>query len=333
MAPRILLAEDGKAVVAAVERGAAATGAEGAAGPLPGAAGRLGADHAAAIVRGTEEGRAVVEQLRAADPDLPVVALFYDDDEALQAGPGVLGADGALVGPLTLASVAGTVRLALRLREARRAAAPPSPFDGPADAALPRPTPVPAAPPPPEPEPPEALRQPALTPVPAGGDNGLELLKRLIVLEVKRSRRYKLPVSIAIVALDGWPERATTLSPGERASTLSSVLATIAGALRDIDMVVPFPDDRIVALLPHTDRAGALVVAGRVVSRIRNLAGPIALTSSAGIATHDGEGDGAVSFASLVKRAAEALTRARAAGGNQAVAGDPPKRRQRILIG
>jgi GGDEF domain-containing protein len=158
-------------------------------------------------------------------------------------------------------------------------------------------------------------------------------LKRLIVLEVKRSRRYKLPVSIAIVALDGWPERAGSLPAAERAGTVSTVLATIAGALRDIDMVVPFPDDRIVALLPHTDRAGALVVAGRVVSRIRGLAGPLAVTASAGIATHDGEGDGTVSFASLVRRAAEALTRARTAGGNQAVAGDPPKRRERIVIG
>ncbi|MFO0584799.1 MAG: GGDEF domain-containing protein [Anaeromyxobacter sp.] len=335
MVPRILLAEDGKAVVEVVERGAALAGAHVDAVPLSQAATRLAPEHDAAIVHGAGPGDALIAAMRAAHPDLPIVALFYDDDDATGAGPGAASADGSLVGPLTLPAVAGIVRLALRLREARLAfgdrelaARPPAPPPPVADLAADAAAATangrggPDA---------EASAGPAAQP--AGGNQGLELLKRLIVLEVKRSRRYKLPVSIAIVALDGWPERAAELTASDRQTTLASVLGTVAGALRDIDMVVPFPDDRLVALLPHTDRAGALVVAGRIVSRIRNLAGALPLTASAGIATHDGDGDGQISFASLVKRASGALTRARGAGGDQALAGDPPKRKERIVIG
>ncbi len=52
---------------------------------------------------------------------------------------------------------------------------------------------------------------------------------------------------------------------------------------------------------------------------------------SVGVSSH--EGQGTVSFGSLVKRAAEALGSARTAGGDRAVGSDPPKRRDRISIG
>jgi GGDEF domain-containing protein len=50
-----------------------------------------------------------------------------------------------------------------------------------------------------------------------------------------------------------------------------------------------------------------------------------------GVATHDG--DGTVSFAGLVKRAGDALARARAQGGDRAEAADPPRKRDRISFG
>ena len=55
------------------------------------------------------------------------------------------------------------------------------------------------------------------------------------------------------------------------------------------------------------------------------------LTASVGVATHGG--DGTVSFGGLVKRASDALGRARAAGGDRAEPADPPKKRERISIG
>jgi GGDEF domain-containing protein len=297
MAPRILLAEDAPAVIAAIRRGAEAAGVEVDAVAVAGADRRLlPREHAAAVVRGNVTGRSVIARLRAADPSLPLIALFHDDDEASE-NVDAAGADGALVGPLSTGAVAGALRLALKLSAATRGVPP-------------------------------ATRAPAPEP-----DRGLELLKRLIVLEVKRSRRYRLPVSIALLALDGWPEQAAHLPPAGRAAILGSVLATVTAALRDIDMAVPFPDDRIVVLMPHTARTGGLQVAGRIVSRIRQLALPVKVTASAGLASHDPDRGEAVSFASMVKRAAEALSRARADGGDQALAADPGRRRERIVMG
>jgi GGDEF domain-containing protein/CheY-like chemotaxis protein len=301
MTPRILLAEDAPAVIAAIRRGAEVAGAQVDAVAVAGAARHLDpGGHAAAVVRGTLAGRSVLEGLRVADPSLPIIALFHDDDEATEQ-PDAMGADGTLVGPLSTGAIAGALRLALRLSSATRG--------------------FPAAP-------------PAQAPAPqAAADRSLELLKRLIVLEVKRSRRYKLPVSVALLALDSWPDRAAQLPPAGRCAILGSVLACVTGAMRDIDMAVPFPDDRIVVLMPHTDREGGLQVAGRFVSRIRLLTLPVEVTASAGLAAHEGDGQEAVSFAGLVKRAAEALSRARAQGGDQAVAADAARRRERIVMG
>jgi diguanylate cyclase (GGDEF)-like protein len=116
---------------------------------------------------------------------------------------------------------------------------------------------------------------------------------------------------------------------------LAETLAVVNSSLRDIDLAVPFGDDRFVVLLPHTPSAGALRVARRLVARIHDAKGPSALlsptTASAGVASHDGQGT--VSFGNLVKRAAGAMARAREAGGDRAESAEPPPPRDRVVMG
>jgi len=69
----------------------------------------------------------------------------------------------------------------------------------------------------------------------------------------------------------------------------------------------------------------------RLVARIRDRDPKAPVTVSAGVAGH--AGGGTVSFGSLVKRAAEALTRARAKGGDRAEPADPPPKRNRVVMG
>jgi diguanylate cyclase (GGDEF)-like protein len=297
MQGRILLADTARSVAVALRREAAPLGLDLDAVAPEEAERTLDPErHAFAIVRGSPEGRELLAALRAADPLLPLLALFVDEVEAQAAGP-VGEADGVIAGPLTPAAIQGAYRIALALRDARARAG-------------------------------EAEARAARVPRPG---HELEFLKRLILVEVKRSRRYRFPVSLVLVALDRWPEAAARLSRRERFAVVTDALAVLTRTVRDIDVVVPFPDDRFLVLVPHTGRGGALQAAGRMCARIREHPGLVRVTASAGVASH--EGDGTVAFGGLVKRAAEALSRARAEGGDRAVAADPPRRRDRIVMG
>lgn len=297
MAGRILVAVDSKPVVSALRRDLEPAGfAMDAVLPVDAAVRLDPARHVAAVVRAAPGADAVVAALKAIDPHLSVLALFFDEEEA-EGYPGGLGADGVLVGPLTAPQVAGTCALAARLTAAQRRLH-------------------------------TAERARPLTP---SGEHDLAFLKRLLFVEVKRSKRYGIPLSLALVSVDGWDRLAAQIGPRARAALLAELTGLVSGAVRDIDIVVPFSEERLVVLMPHTPSAGGLHVAQRICTRVGARATSIPVAVSAGVASH--EGQGTVSFGSLVKRAAEALASARAAGGDRAVGADPPKRRDRISIG
>jgi PleD family two-component response regulator len=243
----------------------------------------------AAVRPGSKEGRAAFEALRAADPALPIVLLVDDEDE-----PGTrLPADGVLVAPLTRTAVVSLFRALARLR---------------AETDLGR----------------------TLARQMTGGSTELpdyEFFKKLLLVEVKRSRRYHYPVSLALLAVDGWAERARNLSEALRSAFLGEVLALVASGVRDIDLPLLYDVERILVLLPHTDAFGARTVAERLVKRARNHPG--GLTVSVGVATYGGEGN--MSFASLVRGASGALSAAQKAGGDRAE--QAPERRKREMAG
>ncbi len=298
MAGRVLVAIESKPVIAALRRDLEQAGFAVDVAPLAAAAGKVDpALHEVALVRAVDGAELVVASLRRADPQLAVVAIFFDEEEA--AGyPGALGADGLLIGPLTAPQVASTCSLAARLTLARRQLA-------------------------------EQTRIAA--PRAVSGAHDLAFLKRLLFVEVKRSRRYGYPLSLALVSVDRWDELSEQLGPRARTTLLGELTGVVATVVRDIDVSVPFSDDRLVVLMPHTATGGGLQVARRICARVRERSSAIPLTVSAGLASHDGHGT--VSFGKLVKRAGEALTRAREAGGDRAVSAEPPKRRDRISIG
>jgi len=293
MARRILVADGSQAVITALTRDLEEHGREVVAVPPDEAVEQSAATRfAAAFVRGSA-GAEVVEGLRAVDPALPIVVVFLDRKEAVL-HPGVRG-DAVLVGPLTPSAVTAACTLAeeLRVRGERIVEL-------------------------------ERLR---MTPA----QRELEFLKRLLFVEVKRSKRYGFPLSLALVAVDGWAALAPKLGGRARTALLAELLGTVRGALRDIDVAVPFSEERLLVLMPHTKADGGLRVAKRLCALVRDRQGTPAVTASAGIAAHDG--DGTVSFGSLVKRAGEALARAVQAGGDRAEPADPPKKRDRISIG
>jgi diguanylate cyclase (GGDEF)-like protein len=163
------------------------------------------------------------------------------------------------------------------------------------------------------------------------GARELAFLKRTLLLEVKRSKRYGFPVALSLFAVDGWSLAAKELGPEGAAALLGGLLAQLRSSIRDIDQVVPFGEDRMLVLMPHTPPAGALRVTARLVAKIRAREQTPRVTVSAGVAGH--AGGGTVSFGSLVKRAAQALARARDQGGDRAEPAEPPPKRNRVSMG
>jgi diguanylate cyclase (GGDEF)-like protein len=231
----------------------------------------------AAIRPASPEGRSAFDALRAADPSLPVVLLVDEEDEPAARLP----ADGTLVSPLTRTAVVSLFRALSRLR---------------AETDLGRTLAK------------QAAAHPAALP-------DYEFFKKLLLVEVKRSRRYHYPVSLALLAVDGWHERAARLAEALRSALLGEVLALVASGVRDIDLPLLYDGERILVFMPHTDALGARTLADRLVKRAR--AHPGGLTASVGVATYDGEGT--MSFASLVRGAGDALLDAQAKGGDRAV--------------
>jgi diguanylate cyclase (GGDEF)-like protein len=284
MSGRVLVVEESRRVVTALRRALQSAGYEVDAAAPPGAARAHDPErHVAAIVRALPGAERTIAALREADPSLAVVALFEDEAEA-DAGASALGADGVLVGPLRAAAVvAAACRMAARMREQSRRIA--------------------------------ELAGPAAS-------RDLDFLKRMLFVEVKRSRRYHTPIALALVGIDGWPAPAARLGARARGRLLGDLLATLAASVREIDVAVPFAADRFVVLMPHTDGQGGLEVSRRLCKRIREATLSVRLTASVGVAAHGG--DGPVSFSALVKRAAEALERARGQGGDRAEGESPP---------
>lgn len=278
MAHRILLLDGSPPVVAAIRRYLKGTEMElqvaSPGGRLEGV--DLGQMSVAAVRPSTPEGRAAFEAMRTADPSLPVVLLLDEEDET----GGRLPADGTLVAPMTRAAVIGLFRALARLRVETEQVR-------------------------------TLTRKLAANPT---APPDYEFFKKLLLVEVKRSRRYHYPVSLALLAVDGWAERATRLAEALRSALLGEVLALVASGVRDIDLPLLYDAERILVFMPHTDALGARTAADRLVKRAR--AHPGGLTASVGVASFDGEGT--MSFAALVRGAADALLLAQSKGGDRA---------------
>ncbi|WP_146210052.1 diguanylate cyclase [Vitiosangium sp. GDMCC 1.1324] len=167
---------------------------------------------------------------------------------------------------------------------------------------------------------------PASEPVRASGDGLLDPLtqfyvfahfKDFVFVEVKRSRRYGLPLALALVAFDPLPVR---VDRELREQLYGGLALAIRRSLRDTDFPVQYSAERVLLLLPHTDLAGAHTVARRVCERVARssltfddqLLRP---TVSVGLAALAPGRES--SFANLVRQAQSSLEEAQAAGGNR----------------
>ncbi|MBS2032537.1 MAG: diguanylate cyclase [Deltaproteobacteria bacterium] len=244
-------------------------------------------------------GEHLCRMLRKRFADLPI-ALLYPPSRAddVEARARMFGADLVLLGPVQKASLLSAMRLLIRMhRLTSRLRDAENPGRLESDDAGPEPLDLPT-------------------------------FKRMLNLEVRKSRRYRFPAAFLLVQLDAEPLKARKLDRRAHAALVGSALATLTRGLRDIDLCVHTGSDRFIVFLPHTANEGAQVVAARLHARVHALGEP-PVACSIGVAGYDGEG--AVSFGSLLRDATLALKRARTEGGDR-VELSGSRKRERVFI-
>jgi PleD family two-component response regulator len=230
------------------------------------------------------------------DPTLPVVLMFSAEDPRGELEAKRAGADNWLVRPLKRLELLYIVRDVILLRatlmRAQRAADERARF-----------------------ELSSGRDGQALEPG-AGRLIQFELFKRLLHIELKRSQRYGFPLSLLVASLDPPARGAPPPLRDDR-----DLLATAArAAIRDIDIPVAFGESDVLVVMPHTDGAGAKLVAERIKKRVRATQGGRAgggITVSIGVVSVEG-GD-RITFAALLAQASRAQKSAAEAGGDRVV--------------
>lgn len=149
-----------------------------------------------------------------------------------------------------------------------------------------------------------------------------DFFKQMLVMELKRAKRYGYSLAVALIALDPWADGSSPTD--EVAKTLRLRVSTaISACVRDIDLPVDFAEDRFLVFLPYTEIEGAEQVGRRIVQSTR-ASGSVEddgvthrLSVSVGIAAlRPGR---PVSFAQLMRDAGLALRAAQLKGGNGVV--------------
>jgi len=248
------------------------------------------------------DGEALCREVKQESPALPVLLLYMPEEENPEERATAAGADACLVGPLKRTTLVTCVGLMLQLAEVRAAARANK-----APAAL-------------EPEADDVAARRFGLEGPSSPD--FDFLKRLLLMEVKRSRRYRYPIALLLLELDHLADRTAHLGSAQRTTLLAEMLGLISGGVRDIDVIVPTTEGRFVAFFPHTPKMGALVVAERMRQRVRTLARLPNMTVSMGLSVFEPSpvrGQTQVSFGNLMKDASEALRKAQAEGGDRVV--------------
>lgn len=137
------------------------------------------------------------------------------------------------------------------------------------------------------------------------------------------ARRNSTPFSVIVIDLDHFKDINDTYGHDSGDSVLRAAAASLSSTVRGGDIIFRFGGEEFVALLSNTPMEGAMRLADRIrkgVAKAEYLSthGPIKVTASLGVASLRPR----ESAEQLLRRADEALYRAKATGRNRVVADD-----------
>jgi diguanylate cyclase (GGDEF)-like protein len=148
-------------------------------------------------------------------------------------------------------------------------------------------------------------------------------LNRRLREELAMAKRFKNPLSCIMVDLDHFKKVNDSLGHQTGDQVLQAIAKALSTDKREYDVVGRYGGEEFLVLLPQVNLSDALTVAERLRKYVEgsDLATqtkrPIRMTISLGVATFNGEGS--VGEEDLIRRADEALYRAKAEGRNRSV--------------
>lgn len=140
-------------------------------------------------------------------------------------------------------------------------------------------------------------------------------LRAVLEQEVARSARFKHPVSLIFLDLDGFKQVNDTRGHLVGSALLRQVGDLLQNSIRQVDFAFRYGGDEFAVLLLETDSAGAMVIGERMKDqfhRQRFLEG-VSITASFGVATYPGHASTATE---LIEAADRAMYRVKAQGRN-----------------
>ena len=155
---------------------------------------------------------------------------------------------------------------------------------------------------------------------PTTGFPHFEFFKKLLVIELKRARRYGYTLAACLVSMDA--AQLGGISASAQKAIQADIARRLRSVIRDIDLPVDYADGKFLVFLPYTDLAGAQKVGARLEAAVRGDTvrdgdRTLSVTISVGIsALKPGR---AVSFARLIRDASLALRAAQLKGGGRVV--------------
>ncbi|MCZ6651200.1 MAG: sensor domain-containing diguanylate cyclase [Acidobacteria bacterium] len=151
------------------------------------------------------------------------------------------------------------------------------------------------------------------------GLHNVRYLNGFLYRELKRCRRYNLPVSVVFLDMDGFKTVNDRFGHLAGSQTLTEVGQVLQRMVREIDMVARYGGDEFVVILPQTGPRGAAVIAERIRQGIAeatflgDMGRAVNLTASLGVASFPEQGS---TRDELIHQADAAMYRVKESGKN-----------------
>ena len=148
----------------------------------------------------------------------------------------------------------------------------------------------------------------------------LTQIRHLMRVEFGRAQRYAYPITCMIVEVDRLGHLRDLYGYDLKEAVLDDVVGVLHNYTRSCDYLGRQVDDRLMAVMPHTDRAGGEAAAVRLLEEVRGLTFDVdgrTLQITVTIGAAHFEKNNTLFFDQLVEGAEVAVTEAGAAGGDR----------------
>jgi diguanylate cyclase (GGDEF)-like protein len=149
-----------------------------------------------------------------------------------------------------------------------------------------------------------------------------DVFRKLAFVELKRAKRHRLPLSALLLSIDGLDALLAAYGNETVTRLRDAVAQAIRRSVRETDLPVSLRLGSLLLLMPHTDGAGAKIVAERIQQRIRRATfrheGEL-IRSTLSIGGTIRRAGAETSFADMIHSASKALLEAQRAGGDRLV--------------